>query len=144
MGLYKILKIVASILALAGIVFAFILINSGELILGVNDGQIGNMLIVAYIIFAIVLLFVVIFTLQGLLTHPDALKSTLTGLGAFAVVALICYFVLANGVETPLRDGKVLSAGGSKLVGAGLYMFYALGIIACGTMLLFGLKKMIK
>lgn len=137
MGLYKILKIVAIILALGGIVFAFMLISG-------NNGHIGNMLTVAYIILAIVLFFVVLFTLKNLFTHPAALKSTLTGLGAFAVVALICYFVLANGVETPLRDGEVLSEGGSKLVGAGLYMFYALAIIACGSMLLFGLKKMIK
>lgn len=137
MGLYKILKIIALILALAGIVYAFMLISG-------NEGQIGGMLTVGYVTLGIVLLFVVIFTLKNLFTHPAALKSTLTGLGAFAVVALICYFVMANGVETPLRDGKTLSAGGSKLVGAGLYMFYALGAIAIGSMIFFGVKKTIK
>jgi len=137
MGLYKILKIIALILSLAGMVYAFMLISG-------NEGQIGGMLTVGYITLGIVLLFVIIFTLSNLFTHPAALKSTLTGLGAFAVVALICYFVMANGVETPLRDGKMLSAGGSKLVGAGLYMFYALAAIAIGSMIFFGVKKTIK
>ncbi len=137
MGLYKIIKIVALILSLAGIVFAFMLI-------GGNEGQIGSILTVAYIILAIVLAFVILFTLQNLFTHPAALKSALTAIGFFALVALVCYFVLANGVETPLRDGKTLSAGGSKMVGAGLYMFYALGVIACGAMVFFGVKKMNK
>ncbi len=137
MGLHKIIRIIALILALAGAVFAFMLISG-------NESQIGGMLTVAYVILALVLASVVIFTLMNLLTHSEALKSTLTGLGAFAVVALICYFILANGVETDLRDGKKLSASGSQLVGAGLYMFYALAIIAIGSMLFFGIKKTIK
>ncbi|NNK61236.1 MAG: hypothetical protein HKP00_11520, partial [Flavobacteriaceae bacterium] len=106
MGLHKIIKIIALILALAGIVFAAMLASG-------NEGQISNMLVVAYVILALVLVFVLFFTLKNLITHPDALKSTLMGVGAFAAVALICYFVLANGVETPLRDGKMLSATGS-------------------------------
>jgi len=72
------------------------------------------------------------------------LKSALMSVGAFVLLGLICYFVFAEGVETPLRDGKVLSIGDSKLVGAGLYMFYALAFIAVGTMLFTGIKKMIK
>ena len=65
------------------------------------------------------------------------------GVGAFLVVGLICYF-LATGVETPMKEGEVLSAGDTKLIGAGLFMFYALAIIAIGTMLLSSVKKMIK
>ena len=66
------------------------------------------------------------------------------GVGAFVLLALICYFALADGVETPLRDGEMLSASGSRMVGAGLWMFYLLTIIAIGTMLFTGIKKMIK
>lgn len=137
MGLHKIIRIIALLLALAGIIFAFMLVSG-------NEGQIGSMLTVAYIILALVLASVIIFTLMNLIAHPAALKSTLTGVGAFAAVGLICYFLLASGVETDLRDGKTLSAGGSKLVGAGLYMFYALALIAIGSMLFFGIKKMSK
>lgn len=137
MGLHKILKIVALVLALVGIIFGIMIISG-------NVAQIDNMMYVAYAVFIIALIFVVLFTIKNIFSNPETLKGTLMGVGAFAVVALLCYFVLANGVETPLRDGEVLSANGSKLVGAGLYMFYALVIIACGTMLFSGIKKMIK
>jgi hypothetical protein len=62
----------------------------------------------------------------------------------FALLALVCYFGLAKGVETPLKDGGTLSESGSKLLGAGLYLFYALILVAGGSMLFFGIKKMIK
>ena len=65
------------------------------------------------------------------------------GVGAFLLLALICYFAFATGVETPLRDGEMLSANGSKMVGAGLYMFYFLVLIAGGAMLFSGVKKML-
>ena len=143
--MYKILKIVAAALGLIGIIFLIRIISIGdEVIKSGDDGSIDPMAYIGYIILGLTIAFVLYFVLKNLFTHTNSLKNTLMGLGAFAVVALICYFVLANGVETPLRDGEVLSAGGSKLVGAGLYMFYALAIIACGTMVLFALKKMIK
>jgi hypothetical protein len=40
-----------------------------------------------------------------------------------------------------LKDGSVLTVSQSKLVGAGLYLFYFLSFIAAGTMLYFGVKK---
>jgi len=137
MGLHKIFKIVVLILSLVGVIFGIMIISG-------SDAQIDNMMYVAYTVFIVALIFVVLFTLKNTLSNPETLKGTLMGLGAFALVGLLCYFVLANGVETPLRDGEVLSANGSKLVGAGLYMFYALVIIACGSMLFSGVKKMIK
>ncbi len=137
MGLHKIFKIVALALAVIGIIFGIMIISG-------NEGQIDNMMYVAYAVFIAVVASVVLFTLVNTFTNPAALKSALMGLGFFALVALVCYFGLATGVETPLRDGETLSAGGSKLVGAGLYMFYALIIIASGTMLFTGIKKMIK
>jgi hypothetical protein len=60
------------------------------------------------------------------------------------LLAAIAHFGFANGVETPLRDGEVLSASGSKWVGTGLYLFYFLVLIAAGIMLFTGVKKMIK
>jgi hypothetical protein len=143
--MYKILKIVAAALGLIGIIFLVRIISIGDTVIKAGDnGSVDPMVYIGYIILGLTVVFVLFFVLKNLLTHTSSLKSTLMGLGSFSVVALICYFVLANGVETPLRDGEVLSASGSRLVGAGLYMFYALAVIACGTMLLFGLKKMIK
>lgn len=135
--MHKIFKIVAYVLAIAGIVFTA-MIASG------NESQIGSILYVAYIVLGLVLASVVIFTLVNTFSNPANLKSTLTGLGAFVGLAAICYFVFANGVETPLKEGGTLSEGGSKLIGAGLYLFYFLILIAGGTMLFTGIKKMIK
>jgi hypothetical protein len=43
-----------------------------------------------------------------------------------------------------MRDGKVLSAFNSKLVGTGIRVFYILSIIAIGLMVLPGIKNSIK
>ena len=135
MGLLKIIRIITSIFALAGILF-------GALIISGKIGQIDSMMYLAYIVFLTILVFVVIFSLKNTFSNKQTLKNTLRGLGFFVVVALICYFLLANGVETNLRDGEILSASGSRLVGAGLYMFYALALIAIGTMMFFAVKKL--
>ena len=137
MGFHKIFKIISMVLALVGILF-------GVMIIAGNDGQIDNMMFVAYAVLFLVIASVVVFTVLNLVSNKEALIGALKGVGSFLVLALICYFVFAEGVETELRDGEMLSASDSKLVGAGLYMFYALAIIASGTMLYTGVKKMIK
>jgi hypothetical protein len=137
MDFHKIFKIISMILALVGILF-------GVMIIAGNDGQIDNMMFVAYAVLFLVLASVIVFTVLNLVSHKEALIGALKGVGSFLVLALICYFVFADGVETELRDGEILSASDSKLVGAGLYMFYALAVIASGTMLYTGVKKMIK
>jgi len=50
-------------------------------------------------------------------------------------------YALSTGVETPMKDGEVLSAAGSRWVGTGLRMFYILSILAMLSMLLSGAKK---
>mgnify|MGYP003316723784 CR=1 FL=1 len=91
--------------------------KSGLLLIGMGPGRISSMTIEA----------------------KNAAKSA----GLFLAVILVA-FVLSNGVETPMRDGKVLSAMGSKLVGTGLRVFYILSIIAVGLMILPGIKNSIK
>lgn len=148
MNLHKILKILAAILGVAGIVFLIRIIARGDDTIKA-DALMGDTAIidpiayVAYIIMALVIGFVLIFVLKNLFTNTATLKNTLISLGAFVLLALICYFAFAKGVETPLRDGEVLSKKGSKLVGAGLYMFYFLVLIAGAAMLFSGVKKMI-
>ncbi len=136
MGLYKIVKILSLVLALAGILF-------GVMIIAGNNGQIDSMMYVAYAVLFIVLALVVVYTLINLLSHKDALMGALKGVGSFVVLGLICYFVFATGTEKTIADGKILSATDDKLIGAGLYMFYALALIATGAMVFTGVKKMI-
>lgn len=137
MGLHKIVKILSLVLALAGMIF-------GVMIMAGNTGQIDSMMYVAYAVLVIVIALVVIYTLINLLSHKDALMGALKGVGSFVVLALICYFVFASGSEKTIADGEILSASEDKLIGAGLYMFYALALIATGAMVFTGVKKMIK
>jgi len=134
MSLIKIFRVITTIFVISGIIF-------GVMIVSGNEARIGSILYLSYIVLATIIIFVVLFTLKSTFSNKETLKGTLTGLGAFALVALICYYGLANGVETPLRDGNVLSEGGSRLVGAGLYMFYALVVIAIGSIVFNGVKK---
>lgn len=142
----KILTIVLGIVGVLSIVFLAMIISTGDeaIKLGEAGGTVNIFMYVAYLIFFLTLAFVIIFSLKNIFTDSDKLKSTLKGLGMFVLLAAICYFALATGEETTLKDGETFSEGGSKLLGAGLYLFYALILIAGGSMLFFGIKKMIK
>ncbi|MFC5047353.1 hypothetical protein ACFSTE_07495 [Aquimarina hainanensis] len=95
------------------------------------------------VIFIIVVVVTLIAVFSALAKNPAGLKKTAIGLVSFLLVVGIGYG-LAQGVETPLKDGEVLSAGGSRWVGAGLYVFYFLSAIAVGLMVVSGIKKLIK
>ncbi|GGD19673.1 hypothetical protein [Hyunsoonleella pacifica] len=142
----KILTIVLAIVGVLSIAFLAMIISAGDEAVkgGEASGSVDSIMFIAYIILGLIVAFVVIFSLKNILTNPDVLKSTLRSLGIFVLLAIICYFGLAKGVDTPLKDGGTLSASGSKLLGAGLYLFYALILIAGGSMLFYGIKKMIK
>jgi hypothetical protein len=137
MNLYKGIKILAIALSLLGILFV-------GLIMLDFTGQISSLLYVAYTILVTIIGFVLYFTVKNIASNKTLLKSTLKTSGIFLLTALICYFVLSSGEETPLRDGNMLSAAGSKLVSAGLFMFYALILAATCIMMFFGVKNMKK
>jgi hypothetical protein len=137
MNLYKGIKILAIALSLLGILFV-------GLIMLDFIGQISSLLYVAYTILVTIIGFVLYFTVKNIASNKTLLKSTLKTSGIFLLTALICYFVLSSGEETPLRDGNMLSAAGSKLVSAGLFMFYALILAATCIMMFFGAKNMKK
>ena len=145
MNSQKIITIIAGVIGVIAMFFLIRIIGVGDEAIkaGESSGIVNTFMYIAYAILALILVLVVLFTLKNIFSNAATLKSTLMGVGAFLVVGLICYF-LATGVETPMKEGEVLSAGDSKLIGAGLYMFYALAIIAIGSMLFSGIKKMIK
>ncbi|AXT18870.1 hypothetical protein D7030_00920 [Flavobacteriaceae bacterium AU392] len=149
MKLQKILTIVAAIVGVLAIIFLVRIVGAGDdaIEAAAENGDtslINPFMLIAYVVLGITLAAVVLFSLINIVSNTASLKSTLIGVGAFALIALICYFGFAKGVETPLRDGGILTVGQSQLIGAGLYMFYALAIIAGGAMLFTGVKKMIK
>jgi hypothetical protein len=78
-----------------------------------------------------------------LASNPTKLKKAGISTAAFAIVVLIS-FLLSEGVETPMKDGELLSASGSRWVGTGLRTFYILAIVAVGVMLYSGVKRFFK
>ena len=135
MNSYKIIKYTAYALSLLGVLFV-LMIQMMDMLQGID-----YILFVAYLIMGLIVSSVAFYSFKNVISDKTALRSTLKTLGAFLVLFLICYFVLARGEETPLRDGKMLSAAGSKLISAALFMFYSLILIASGSMLWFGIKS---
>jgi len=146
MDLQKLLKIVAIVIGVISIFFLGRILTAGDEAIkaGESSGIVNVFMYVSYAVLLIALLIVLSFTVLNLVSNTSGFKNTLIGIGAFVALSLLCYFGFANGVEAPLKDGDMLSANGSKLIGAGLYLFYFLALIAGGIMLGFGIKKMIK
>ncbi|RLD30713.1 MAG: hypothetical protein DRI70_00375 [Bacteroidetes bacterium] len=142
MGLHKILKIVALILGVAGMIFWVMLVSKGDEVVKNTGEGVDPLIYIAYITLAIVLLFVVIFVLKGIVAGN--LKKTILTIGVFLVIVIISYMMSSGSVEgLPLQDGKPISESGSKWVSTGLNTFYILAIGAIGSMALSGLKKLI-
>jgi hypothetical protein len=146
MDLQKLLKIVAIFIGVISIFFLGSILSSGDEAIkaGESSGTVNVFMYVSYAVLALTVLIVLVFTVLNLVSNTSGFKNTLIGIGAFVILSLICYFGFANGVESPLKDGNILSEKGSKLIGAGLYLFYFLALIAGGIMLGFGIKKMVK
>ena len=140
MALHKILKIVALLLSVAGIIFLAMIIAKGDAEVAATGDGLDGFLYVAYIIFAITILFVLFFVIKGIFSGN--IKNTLISVGAFLVIVIISY-VLADG--SPMQVGDIyLSESGSKWVDTGLYVFYILAVVAIASMVLSGVKKITK
>ncbi|MDY8136784.1 hypothetical protein [Aquimarina sp. 2201CG5-10] len=113
-----------------------------ELPLDIAGSAVTPLYGLTWVIFIIIIIATLIAVFSALLKNPAGLKKTGIGIVAFLVVIGIG-FALANGVETEMKDGEVLSASGSKWVGTGLYAFYFLAAVAVGLMVLSGVKKLI-
>jgi len=130
---YNILKYTALGLSLLGILFVL-------LILADNLFGIDMILYNAYVVLFIIVSSVLYFGIKNMVGNKSSLMSTLKGVGSFLALFLVC-FLIASGEETLMREGKILSATSSKFIGAALFMFYSLILIASGTMLFFGFKN---
>ncbi|MCH1547778.1 MAG: hypothetical protein L7S44_04385 [Flavobacteriaceae bacterium] len=137
MNLYKGTYYTAGVLSVIGICLVALIING-------SNSQIGTLLYIAYAILGLIISFVLYFTVKNIASNKELLVSTSKVVGIFLSTALVCYFVLSSGEETVLRDGNILSESGSKLISAGLFMFYCLIFAASSIMLYFGLKNMKK
>lgn len=141
MALHKILKIIALLLSVAGIIFLAMIIAKGDEAVAATGAGLDGFLYVAYITFAITILFVLFFVVKGLLSGN--IKNTLISIGIFVGIVVVSY-VLADGTPMQLREGESLSASGSKWVETGLYVFYILAVMAIAVMVFSGIKKVTK
>ena len=148
MNIQKITTIVALVLGVLGLIFQVLILSKGDDAIEMNSlagdfSAVTPMITLAIIILAVVVLITVVSSLAALASNPAKLKKALISIAAFAAVVLISY-LFSEGVETPRKDGDVLSAFGSRLVGTGLRTFYILAVIAIGSMVFSGVKRFFK
>ncbi len=138
MNSYKIFKILILILGVIGFgFFLFILIKGDEHIINTGEG-IDWFIYISYITIILAILMVAFFVVKDILSGN--IMKTLIPVVAFIVIVGISY-MLSDGVEVVANDGTIISATQSKWIGAGLYTFYIVALIAIGAMVLSGFKK---
>ncbi len=130
---YNILKYTALGLSLLGILFVLLILS--DYLFGID-----MILYNAYVVLFIIVSSVLYFGIKNMIGNKSSLMNTLKGIGSFLALFIVC-FLVASGEETLMREGKILSATSSKFIGAALFMFYSLIIIASGAMLFFRFKN---
>tara|TARA_B100000780_G_scaffold46486_1_gene28932 strand:+ start:906 stop:1355 length:450 start_codon:yes stop_codon:yes gene_type:complete len=147
MNIQTIVKIISAVFGLLGVIFLFRIIGAGdeEIKMAASMGDYGVVTPLVSIAIAILLITVaitVVFSLLNLASSSQKLKKSLLFIGLFIIV-VVAAFAASSGVETPLKDGEMLSSNGSRWVEAGIRMFYILAALAIGSILFFGGKKLI-
>ena len=148
MNIQTIVKIISAVFGLLGAIFLFRIIGTGdeEIKMAASMGDFGTvspLVSLAIAILSITVIVTLLFSLLSLASSPEKLKKSLIFIGCFLVVTGIAY-AISSGVETPMKDGEMLSASGSRWVETGLRMFYILSTLAVLSMVFSGAKKILK
>ena len=148
MDIQKITKYVALALGVIGLILQVLILRKGDDAIEMaglagNFSSVSPMINLAIIILIITVLITLVSSFAALASNPDKLKKAGISIAAFTAVVLLS-FLLSEGVETPMKDGEVLSASSSRWVGAGLRTFYILAVVAIGAMLYSGVKRFFK
>ncbi|ADF54845.1 MAG: hypothetical protein CMP12_17615 [Zunongwangia sp.] len=144
MTLHKILKYVALVIGVLGLIFLGRILAAGddaiEASADVQSSVLEPMMWISYLVLAVVIALVAIFVIAGL--FRGNIKNTIIGIVSFAVVVLVSYLV-TTGTQVTTREGDIISAGTVHWVGAGLVCFYILAALAILAMVFSGVKKLI-
>ena len=148
MNIEKTTTLVSASLGVLGLIFLALIIVQGDdaIEMSAMQGDYGTVSYIIYLaqfILLITVLITLFFSLKNLASDKGNLKKSLMFIGAFALVILVAY-LFSSGEETPMQDGKMLSAGGARMVETGIRTFYFLTIIAVGAMAFHSVKKLIK
>jgi hypothetical protein len=135
-------------LGVLGAIFLALILAQGDDTIEMNAmqgdfGYVSYIILLAQIVLAIAVAISLGFSIKNLVSDKNKLKSSLTSIGAFAVVLVIA-FLFSSGEETPLQDGEVLSASGARWVETGIRTFYFLTVIAICSMAFGSVRKLIK
>ena len=143
MGIYKILKYLAIAFGvIAAVLLARVLMAGDDSITDSADVQasvVDPFLWVSYIVLGIVIALVLFYVIKGL--FKGDIKKTLLSVGLFLVIIVLSYVLAGDEIIYDRNDVPVISASGSKWVGAGLIAFYILGALAILAMLFSGVTK---
>ena len=148
MKLQNIVNIISALLGIVGVIFLLRIMGTGDEQIEIDATQGSYSLVTPIIELARIDLILtisvtLIFSLRGLFSNKEKLKKASISIGFFLLIIFISYMA-SSGVETPMKDGKILSESGSRWVGTGILVFYVLFILAIGLMFLSGLRKMFK
>lgn len=148
MNLEKISRIGCIALGVLGLIFLAVVFISGDdsIEMAARSGNyvaITPIIVLSQIILFIAVAVTLTFSLRTIAKDKAKMMNAIKSAGLFLIVVIFA-FVLSSGVETPMRDGKVLSAMGSKLVGTGIRVFFILSFIAIALMVFPGTKKIFK
>ena len=148
MKLQNIVNIISALLGIVGVIFLLRIMGTGDEQIEIDATQGSYSLVtpiieLARIVLILTISVTLIFSLRGLFSNKEKLKKASISIGFFLLIIFISYMA-SSGVETPMKDGKILSERGSRWVGTGILVFYVLFILAIGLMFLSGLRKMFK
>ena len=148
MNTQKTFTYIALALGVVGLILQVIILNLGDDVIKLNAlsgdyGVVSTMVTLALLVLAITVILTLVFSFGNLASDGNKLKKALISIGAFAAVVLIA-FLFSSGSETPLKDGNMLSAAGSRWIETGLRTFYFLVFIAVGAMLYTGIARLKK
>jgi uncharacterized BrkB/YihY/UPF0761 family membrane protein len=148
MNIQKIFKYTSLVFGFIGLILQVVILNQGDDTIKLNAlsgdyGVVSTMVTLALIVLAITVSLTLIFSITNLASDPKKLQKALLSIGAFGVVVLVA-FLFSSGTETPLKDGDILSAAGSRWIETGLRTFYFLVFIAVGAMLYTGIIRLKK
>ena len=147
MNIQTIVKIISAVFGLLGAIFLFRIIGVGdeEIKMAASMGDFGTvtpLVSLAIAILSIAVIVTVLFSLLSLASSPEKLKKSLVFIGCFLLITGMAY-AISSGVETPMKDGEMLSASGSRWVETGLRMFYILATLAVLSMVFSGARKIL-
>ena len=148
MNLQKITNLSVVCLAVSALIVLGVIITQGDEYIEMsamqgNFGAVSVMINLALFVLLVTVLMTLVFSMKNLFSEKSKLKKAGISIGSFLFVFIVA-FVLSSGVETPMQDGKMLSALQSKFVEAGIRTFYLLTIIAGGIMVYFSVSKYFK